>query len=60
MSTHPAARFVAPDHTDDQRWRAWLARGKAHERLVNQRLTFVAALVACAVIGGLLVTLVIG
>jgi hypothetical protein len=51
---------VAPEHTDDRRWAAWLARGKAHERLVNQRLVVVAALVVCAAIGGLLVTLVIG
>jgi hypothetical protein len=59
MSTHTAGRIVAPAHNDDQRSRAWLARGEGHDRLMNRRFAVVAAVVACGLIGGVLIALVL-
>ena len=58
MSEPSAVPLVLQD-TEDQRWMAWRARGKAHGRLVNQRLLFVALVMACGLVGGWLVALVL-
>lgn len=59
--TIPSAAARVPDEqhpdvqlTDEQKWKAWAAKGAAHDRLVNRRLRLaamvVAGVVACAAV----------
>jgi hypothetical protein len=48
----PAALAVAPGADLDTRWAAWLARGRAHEHRVRQRLLISATALT---IGGVIV-----
>jgi hypothetical protein len=58
LSSTPPERPIAcgeePDAGFQQRWDAWLARGRAHERRARQRLLVVAIAIGAAVLAALL------
>jgi hypothetical protein len=46
VATDPLASTVAADAGFDGRWAAWIARGRAHEQRVRQKVVFCLAAVA--------------
>jgi hypothetical protein len=60
MATHTLLESNDFDHAADERWNAWVAKGKAHDRLIHGRIIFAAAVLACILAGGAIVALVFG